>query len=262
MKKILFIIITLAFANAAMTQNTSTTDEGVEINGVIWATRNVDMTGTFAENPEGFGMFYQWNRNVAWNTTEPTVTNWDTSMPEGTIWETANNPCPAGWRVPTYSEFGTLLDASRVNKVWTNQNGIFGGKFTDRLNGNSIFIPAAGRRQDDDGTLISPTSTGVALYWCAARTTFNQNLAHAMSIVLGFGPAIDASLCSTNCKSGLSVRCVKEEDIPTSVNNISSEKEKIVLGYYNILGEKLPKEPESGIFIILYDNGIAKKTVK
>ncbi|MDR0872499.1 MAG: leucine-rich repeat protein [Prevotellaceae bacterium] len=31
---------------------------------------------------------------------------------------------------------------------------------------------------------------------------------------------------------------------------------------YSILGQKLPKEPESGIYIILYDNGTAKKFVK
>ena len=64
-----------------------------------------------------------------------------------------------------------------------------------------------------------------------------------------------------NSAYGHSIRCVKET-IPTAVNNISSEKEKNILGYYNILGEKLPKEPASGIYIILYDNGITKKIVK
>jgi hypothetical protein len=35
-----------------------------------------------------------------------------------------------------------------------------------------------------------------------------------------------------------------------------------VAGYYNILGQKLPKEPESGIYIILYDTGKAEKIIK
>jgi len=37
------------------------TDAGVIINGIKWATRNVDMPGTFAANPEDAGMFYQWD---------------------------------------------------------------------------------------------------------------------------------------------------------------------------------------------------------
>jgi len=39
-----------------------TYDEGVVINGVKWATRNVAAPGTFAANPQDAGMFYQWNR--------------------------------------------------------------------------------------------------------------------------------------------------------------------------------------------------------
>jgi len=35
--------------------NTPTTDEGVVINGVKWATRNVGSTGTFVTNPQDYG---------------------------------------------------------------------------------------------------------------------------------------------------------------------------------------------------------------
>ena len=62
--------------------------------------------------------------------------------------------------------------------------------------------------------------------------------------------------------NGFFVRCVKDKDINTSVNDISSEKEKTVLGYYNILGKKLLQEPESGIYIILYENGKTEKIIK
>jgi hypothetical protein len=34
------------------------------------------------------------------------------------------------------------------------------------------------------------------------------------------------------------------------------------VGYYNIMGQKLDKEPESGVYIIKYDNGTAKKIFK
>ena len=35
-----------------------------------------------------------------------------------------------------------------------------------------------------------------------------------------------------------------------------------VVGYYSILGQKLPQEPQSGLYIILYDNGKAVKILK
>ena len=46
------------------------------------------------------------------------------------------------------------------------------------------------------------------------------------------------------------------------VNTISSEKEKNIIGYYNIMGQKLTKEPASSIYIIKYDNGKTEKVVK
>ena len=64
-KKLLITLSILTlFANAtkASDNNSATHDEGVVINGVRWATRNVDMPGTFAETPESLGMLFQWNR--------------------------------------------------------------------------------------------------------------------------------------------------------------------------------------------------------
>ncbi len=43
------------------------TADYVLINGVLWATRNVDAPGTFAASPESTGMFYQWNSRIAWS---------------------------------------------------------------------------------------------------------------------------------------------------------------------------------------------------
>ncbi|MDR1698223.1 MAG: hypothetical protein LBR75_00145, partial [Prevotellaceae bacterium] len=66
--KILFLTFILSVSTAFAQSNTE--DKGAIINGVKWATRNVDMPGTFAETPESAGKLYQWNRNVAWNTTD------------------------------------------------------------------------------------------------------------------------------------------------------------------------------------------------
>ena len=47
----------------------------------------------------------------------------------------------------------------------------------------------------------------------------------------------------------------------TGIKEISVEKAS-VSAYYDLLGRKLPKEPANGIYIILYDNGTAKKVMK
>ena len=95
--------------------NTSTTDVGVVINGVTWATRNVDKPNTFAAKPESTGCFYQWNRPTAWAATGD-VTGWNNTYPEGTTWATANDPCPAGWRVPTRAEIESLLNSRSLKR--------------------------------------------------------------------------------------------------------------------------------------------------
>ena len=133
-------------------------DNNVLINGVKWAIRNVDMPGTFAANPEDAGMFYQWNRKVGWSSTDPMInsdggTTWDSSYPSGTEWEPANDPSPTGYRVPTMEEIESLLNETYVERAWTTVNGWLCIKFTDKNNGNSIFLPAAGYRSGGDGAL-------------------------------------------------------------------------------------------------------------
>jgi len=146
----------------------STVEKGVVINGVKWATRNVDAPGTFAAKPEDSGMFYQWNCIVAWSATNPRKnsnggTTWDGSISSSHTWEKSNDPSPAGWRVPNLDEIQKMFDSDKVNDEWVSQEGINGRKFTDKATGNSIFLPAAGYRRYYDGTLCNVGSNGS--YW-------------------------------------------------------------------------------------------------
>ena len=127
------------------TINIKDAKDGVRINGVIWATRNVDEVGTFASAPEDAGMFYQWNRKTAYAVIGE-VANWDFTIPEGDKWEKINDPSPAGWRVPTLEEINSLRDIDKVSNEWTTVNGVTGRKFTDRATNQSIFLPAMGSR--------------------------------------------------------------------------------------------------------------------
>ncbi len=141
--------------------------DGVIINGIKWATCNIDKPGTFAAKPENAGMFYQWNRKVGWSVTDPKInsngnSSWISSIPAGKTWEKANDPSPAGWRIPTLDEIKTLLNTNKVRNEWATLNGINGIKFTCKISGNSIFLPVAGYRGFSSGT-ISNIETGC--YW-------------------------------------------------------------------------------------------------
>jgi len=183
--------------------NKDVTDEWVEINGVKWATRNVEMPGAFAANPEDAGMFYQWNRKVGWSSTDPMVnsnggTIWDSSDAEGDTWEKANDPCPTGWRVPTREEQVSLVNSG---SEWTTLNGVNGRVFGN--GDNLLFLPAAGCRGYTNGA-VGFVGTG-GLYWSSSynNTTYAYNLYfNSTSVNAGYG---------SNRATGFSVRCVAEQ---------------------------------------------------
>jgi len=176
-----------------------TYDEGVVINDVKWATRNVAAPSTFAAKPEDAGMFYQWNRKVAWPTTGD-VTNWDNSYPAGDRWEKSNDPSPAGWRLPYLGEIQKLLDTEKVTNEWVTVNGVNGRKFTDKATGNSIFLPAVGARLND-GTLDNKGG----IYWSGSQFA---GFVHFLVLLDD-----DTFLNLFNCGSfGISVRCVVEQE--------------------------------------------------
>lgn len=178
--------------------------EGVLINGIIWATRNVDAFGTFAAKPEAAGMFYQWNRKKAWPSTG-TVTDWDSNNTggEGDVWEAANDPCPDGWRVPTKEEQAKLLETANVSNVWTTLNGVNGRKFTDKTSGKSIFFPATGYRHPGTGTL---NYAGInSFLWSSTSKSTDS------AWFMNFGSESAARQTSDNRAGGFIVRCVLQE---------------------------------------------------
>jgi len=133
------------------TQYITVTDlpDGVLINGVVWATRNLDFPGTFAARPESFGRLYQWNKRASWSVNGDVNWSCDPRNIDVSIktWAKANDPSPAGWRIPTLEEANSLWDAQKVS--WDSnavENGVKGRRFTDKSNGNSIFFPRAGIR--------------------------------------------------------------------------------------------------------------------
>ena len=56
--------------------------------------------------------------------------------------DVAHSLLGGSWRIPTESDFQALLD--NCTTAWTQENGVNGYKFTSRITGKSIFLPAEG----------------------------------------------------------------------------------------------------------------------
>lgn len=200
--------MTFALVSLGISAQQNTPEEGVVINGVRWATRNVDRAGTFAKTPESTGRLYQWNRKTAWYAINP-IQDWDGTTPTGIEWEKANDPCPAGWRVPDADDIQALVDEEKVsnelivqkNKNDEKQPGVLGRRFMDIDTGASIFLPAAGVRAEIYGTLNAPSATGY--YW--SRTPLNNVFAYGLNFNKN-----SAQKISSERGYGQTVRCVGE----------------------------------------------------
>ena len=146
----------------------------VEINGLRWSLYNVDEPGTFVEHPTDYGKCYQWNRRTGWRI-GPSVqhSNWDGTDAPGNSWTSENDPCPAGWRVPTKAEYEALIltaglegDLDDVHGRFFADNRLFfpfaGGIMTSSYNGNGVYVMAS----DNAFYWTSTAGTGNIEAWC------------------------------------------------------------------------------------------------
>ncbi|MDC8107195.1 hypothetical protein MTQ00_22160 [Chryseobacterium sp. B21-037] len=113
--------------------------------------------------------------------------------------KTAQDPCPVGYRVPTNDQWQKVIanNSFTTTGTWTNSptNYSSGGKF-----GNTLFLPAAGSRNNVNGALFSRGNNGY--YWSSTQ------YASAYAYNLNFGST--GVNVITNRTNGYSVRCIQE----------------------------------------------------
>ena len=188
--------------------------------GLKWATTNV---GGF--NSEDYGSYFAWGEitpkeDYSWSTykwgTSPTaLTRYVTDEAYGTVDnrtelvrsatgtdDAAMANWGATWRMPTYEEWAWLRNKNNCTWVWTTENGVKGRKVTSSITGNSIFLPAAGRR---DGTALS--SAGYyGYYW---SSSLDESTSYGARLEF-FGPGSTNSGSNDYRYNGFSVRPVSD----------------------------------------------------
>ena len=134
----------------------------------------------------------------------------------------ANNPCPPGWRIPSAAEWGdmhsgngtgvgagTPIMSGPSHNIWTwrdIQTGTtaFGGTvFTNPVTNESVFLPAAGIRNNTNG--MSSNGGERNSLW---SSTF-QNAGGARNTTQLSTGLVRAGSASNIRQYGMSVRCVQ-----------------------------------------------------
>ena len=118
--------------------------------GTLWATCNVGAT-----SPEQKGLYFAWGETVGYTAEQVTsgVRAFDSASYTASAisadltleQDAAHVNLGGNWRMPTKAEWRELID--NCNVVWTDDyNGteVAGCIFTSKVNGNSVFFPAAG----------------------------------------------------------------------------------------------------------------------
>ena len=174
-------------------KETNITHEYVDLGlSVKWATCNVG-----ASSPEEAGCFFSWGETEPkakynWETYKWCEGSYDTqtkyctqsyygTVDNKTILELSDDAANANWggdwRMPTIAEQDELR--SECTWTWTIQNGVNGYKVTSKINGNSIFLPAAGSRGGSD--LYDAGSCGD--YW--SSSLYSNYSSGAYNLVFG-----------------------------------------------------------------------------
>ena len=147
-------------------QETSAEPEYVNLglpSGTLWATHNVG-----ASCPEEYGDFFAWGEtqpkeSYSWENyqladgSQTTLKKYNFKKERGRVDgkmllraedDAATANWGSEWQMPSREQTEELTNSDYVEVEWTEQNGVKGMKVTSKINGNSLFLPAAGEQTD------------------------------------------------------------------------------------------------------------------
>ena len=141
--------------------------------GTLWSCCNVDTDFPENQKPENLGSYYAWGETETKSTYNwSTYTHCDGSSSSchdlgsdiaGTQYDVAHVKWGGSWVMPSREQQDELRDNCTYD--WMTVNGVNGGRFTSKINGGSIFLPAAGLRINSG--LLDAGSSGY--YWSSTQ---------------------------------------------------------------------------------------------
>ena len=182
--------------------------------GTLWATCNVGAT-----TPEGYGDYFPWGETepktiYKWSTYKycngsfnqltkycsDTIYGYNGFTDTLTVLQPSDDVATVnwgdGWCMPTFDQWLELNQ--NTTNTWTTQNGVNGKLFT-ASNGNSLFLPAAGYRRDDELNLVGE----YYYYWSSSLSMDFPDSAWGFDL-----DAVDYYMSRDNRCFGHSVRAV------------------------------------------------------
>lgn len=165
--------------------------------GTMWATCNVG-----AENPEDYGDYFAWGEtqskasysesnyvyshggyNQLAKYCSQSDFGFDGFTDNLTTLESSDDAATAnwgeGWSTPTNKQWVELL--TKCSYSWTTINGVKGCQFTGR-NGNTIFLPAASSRSDEDSRSVGDDGS----YWSSSLNKGFPEYAKGFKFIISF----------------------------------------------------------------------------
>ena len=165
-------------------------------NDYAWETYTRHTNGTYSNsNKKVFIKYCYANQaDIYWASEEPV----DNLTALESVDDVAIKILGGNWKMPNKEDFNELLDTTKVTNAWVTKNGVNGREFTSLINGNTLFLPAAGYY---DGSSVQTINTS-GNYW-------SSNLINASYI--GMSINFHSTAISKNANSryrGCSIRPV------------------------------------------------------
>lgn len=133
------------------------------------------------------GNYYQWGRSIVvanastpsgsiggWNTTDADIESWLDAT------KTAQDPCPAGYRVPTIAQWTGVMDVNNNTRIFTGTftdsatNFGSGVSFGPNASTKTLTLPATGYRGPYDSQLYFRGD--YIVYWSISRNYVNGRI--------------------------------------------------------------------------------------
>ena len=187
--------------------------------GTLWAACNMG-----AGSPEEYGNYFAWGEtqpkdNYTWGTytfckgSNDNMTRYCTyggygynGFVDNTITlrkgdDASTKAWGNSWYIPTKEQFEELINSEYTTTTWTTENGVNGWEITSKNRRRSIFLPAAGYR--DEASLSYPGEMGY--YWSSSLSMID----YSANVLLFYSGGIFTG--SSDRYHGLPIRPVRDK---------------------------------------------------